>query len=980
MAVLLAWALFLLWTVLGLAALRLGRHRWALPTLLLAPTVGFAAVLVPTYAIVRFGVPVRLSAVPVLAGLLAAAVVVLWRARPDRVRARGLWRQGRAFAVILVGAFGLTAWPLVDYGFDWVANGNDDMANYCLVATGYRDHAFAAVPRLADLQGDHDGTQSFWPFYILYQVRSGTEMLLATTSAVTGLSAQQVFMPVIGALNLALVAAACGLAVIGAGRRAGVFAGIMLAASSMMAYGVVQQLIAQVGGLALLCTALALTTGRFRRLSRGALLRRACACGLVFAGLLAAYPEVIPILVGGCAVLGVWDLVRGRLDRRLLVHAGAALLVMLVLLPVYAYGAATFMFSQSGQTGTTEALKEIFPFYLTPRGLALIWGLLPIAGPEGNWFQSACIVTGFVLLVALVAPTVRDVGRRRAFAAGLGVIAVLVAVLAVQGAAFGLFKAAMFAQPFLWAVVGAWVARRRPRALRVAVPLLVLLAALNARTQFWYVDQSRGVEYRVELPAPSARHALAEFRALYQRRAAAGPVDRVLLATENTVLLKLLAAEVRGVPTDEVGIAPLREIASGGLAAVEGAPWVRVHREWKEPILLLRAEFAETQDRDRPALRDPETGRTLHRLMNPTPDLGTRAPDRTLVAAGGGGLSVLNRSQFPETGPQVICAALSELHNFAVFCDATGAQQHYLGQAHPETVALYQLERDPMFPARTMAGVGRAMVLEVLNPSRRVRVLIDHTTAFKSDPGARTVAPLEVVGDRRVALGAIGSGGSRLVSAALAPQAVGPGRYLAISFGNNVQLNVNRLAAAEQLWGTEFPRDRRRLSGHAREISVLSEEEYAAFRPPQALARFPDDLAHPHLEYSGFFEHGWLATAAKVRLMQPEAPGACVIRGAVPGLPGAGGFRTELTVLIDGAPVERRTLAPGDFEVRTPAAAAAGPHWIELRFSHAQVMPAPDGRSLTAIIRFIGFETKPGAPARVPLKLLPVPAEAEPGR
>ena len=84
MAVLLTWGLFLLWSVVGLAVLKLGRHRWTLTTLLLSPTVGFAAVLVPLYILVRFGVPVRLTGVPVLAALLATTAVVLWRARPTR--------------------------------------------------------------------------------------------------------------------------------------------------------------------------------------------------------------------------------------------------------------------------------------------------------------------------------------------------------------------------------------------------------------------------------------------------------------------------------------------------------------------------------------------------------------------------------------------------------------------------------------------------------------------------------------------------------------------------------------------------------------------------------------------------------------------------------------------------------------------------------------------------------------------------------
>jgi hypothetical protein len=889
------------------------------------------------------------------------------------MRVRALWRQGRVFGLILAGTFGLTAWPMAVYGFDWVANGNDDMAFYCLAATGYRDHGFATVPTLDDMMTGRDGTQALWFFYVLYQVRP-SEMSVAMGSAYAGLSAQQVFMPVIVALNLALVASGSGLAGLGAGRRAAIVTGAMLGVSAPTTYGVVQQVLGQVGGLALVCAALALVSGRFRRIPTGVLLRRAGACGVVFAALLISYPEVIPILVGGCIILGVRELLRGRLDRRHLVHAALAILVMLVLLPVYIYGATAFLRVQSGATGASDTIKELFPYFLTPRGPAILFGLLPISGQESNWFQNMCIVIGFLLLASLVLPSLRDLRRSRAFAAAFAMTAGLTAMLYVREAAFGLFKIAMFIQPFLWAVVGAWVARRRGWTLRVTVPLLIALAALNIRTQFWYVDQSRGENYRVEVPTISTRHSLAQFRELLKKRTAEGNVDRVLLATENVVLVKLLASEVRDVPVNEFGVSPLRVISTGGLSAAPRAPWLKFHEEWKAPLLAMGADLAAYRERNRTTVRDPDTGQPLHKLLYPVPDLKQGPPERTLVAAGVGGLSVLNRHQYPETGPALLCTPLADLHNFAVFCDASGARQQYLSLDKPEETALYRLEVDFAFAKRTFAGAGRAMLLEVLNPSPRVRVLVNHTGTTKALPTSRTVAPVQVIGDRRVALGAIGSGAARLVSPPLALQTVGSGQFLAIDFGPAMPLRPNDLASIERLWGAELPRDPRRLTGHLREVSVLSEQEYAAFRPPQAIAQFPSDLDHPHIEYSGFFETGWMGKEAKVRLSQTDANQECVVRGGVPGIPGAPGFRTELTVLLDGAPVERKILAPGDFEVRVPGP-GPGAHWIELRFSQTQVVPAPDGRELSAITRFIGFEPKNEALSRPPQQLSAFPAD-----
>jgi hypothetical protein len=131
----------------------------------------------------------------------------------------------------------------------------------------------------------------------------------------------------------------------------------------------------------------------------------------------------------------------------------------------------------------------------------------------------------------------------------------------------------------------------------------------------------------------------------------------------------------------------------------------------------------------------------------------------------------------------------------------------------------------------------------------------------------------------------------------------------------------------------------------------------ARSRPPVALAAFPADLKHPRLERSGLHDDGWTAQEFAAKLWQP-GPGEAVVRGQVPGGPGGPEFRTELTVLLDGVEAARRTLGPGDFEVRVPAAApAAGARRIECRFTRTQRLPAPDGRAVGAHLRFVGFET-----------------------
>ncbi|AWM37775.1 hypothetical protein GobsT_42080 [Gemmata obscuriglobus] len=965
MAAVLSWALFGSWGIIGLAVLRLGRFRWGPAVVLLAPAVGFATLTIPTYVLVRWGVPVRHSAVPVGACLLAGASAVLWLTRPRAAAARLVARRCALPATALVAAFGLTAWPLFEYGFDWVANGNDDMANYCLMATGYRDHGYAHAPEVSDVLGCVDQTQAFWFSYIIQETRPGSEVLLAISSVWAGRPVVEVFMPVIAALNLALVAAAGGLATASAGRRAGALTAGLLAVSAATTYGVVQQLIAQAAGLGLLCVAVALVTVRVRRLSAGALARRAGALGVVFTGLLVFYPEVIPLLVGTCVALGLRDLVRRRLDGRHLAQVTGAVVIMTALMPAYLVGCVSFMMIQTGAAArSADWLKEMFPLYLTPRGPALVWGLLPLAGPEPEGAQSAAILLALALSAAVVTVAARGLWRGFAPAAVLAVSAALGAVLFVRGSGFGLFKLAMFVQPFLWSVVAGWVvARHRTRwAARAAVAAAVALVGLNVRVQFWYVDQSRGLEGRVELLTVSERHGLSEFRAEYARRLSSGGVDRVLIACDNTTLRKLVAIEVRGTLGGEVGVSTFDEHVRNALPGGERAPLMRARRDLLEPFRALRAAYA-AEAANVYAVRDPDTGAVLYTPLGRPPHRGNE-PERTLVVASGGAVAPLNRVRHPEGGPVVVCAPLSELHNFAVLCDASGARHHFLGMTEPDAIALYQLQADPAFAGRSAAGTGRAVLLDVLNPSPEVRVLVSHTASFQADPQARGTAPVRVVGDRRVTLGAVGCGASRLVSPPVAPQPAGPGRYLALEFGQPLR-SRDQLAAAERLWGAELSRDRRRLTGYLRDASVLTEAEYAAFAPPPALHRFPEDLTHPHLEFSGLSEEGWVGREFKVRLTQPERGQEAVVRGLVPGVPGADGFRTTAVVLVDGRPGVTVDLGPGEFELRAPGGDGSGPRWITVRFSGDQTLPAPDGRRLSAHLRYVGFEPQCRPPEAV---------------
>jgi hypothetical protein len=186
--------------------------------------------------------------------------------------------------------------------------------------------------------------------------------------------------------------------------------------------------------------------------------------------------------------------------------------------------------------------------------------------------------------------------------------------------------------------------------------------------------------------------------------------------------------------------------------------------------------------------------------------------------------------------------------------------------------------------------------------------------------------------------------------------------YLAINMRRDGTRFAEHRVGAMSCFGADVPRDRRFLIGFVRDISLVSEEEYSGLRPPQKLERFPEDLLHRDLEYSGLFEDGYLGETAFCALARPEQPATVAVRGEVPNV-GDPAFTSELQLLVEGREVARRVLAVGSFEVLAPIPAGVGRSRIDLRFSAVQRLPLPDGRVAAVRLSSIGFEDRASTPA-----------------
>jgi hypothetical protein len=195
--------LFLYLGVIGLSVISLFSARLRiLQQILVSPAIGLAAIILPTFLLSRAGLPVKAFGgwLVLISGVLSLAVLFI--RRPILPLRQLLW-----CGLILLGALLLASRPMLSYGFDWVSFANDDMANYSLGAQRFLQHGYFDTPDWEALLSGRDYSLAFWFMHVPAATRAGSELMLAVVWAVSGLTAHQVFMPVIFALHLALISA-----------------------------------------------------------------------------------------------------------------------------------------------------------------------------------------------------------------------------------------------------------------------------------------------------------------------------------------------------------------------------------------------------------------------------------------------------------------------------------------------------------------------------------------------------------------------------------------------------------------------------------------------------------------------------------------------------------------------------------------------------------------------------------------------------
>jgi len=931
--------IFLYFCMVGKATMVLVKFPGSsLRSWLISPTLGFSLQILIVSIINQAGYPVeQFGRWEALIIALLATGILVWKKPSLHLR---LLAPFIATSLVVLAFAG---WPLLKLGLGWLSYCNDDMANYCLAAKRSLYHGFFQVPTLEELTGD-DYSQCYWFMYVRGFARYGSELLLASVSAVSGKNPLFVFMSTIVALGMTIPPGIAALVRASHSKyKAMVLASWLLSLSPLFLLGIFYQLIAQVAGVALLCgTAALLMQERFPWKGKF-LLQQALILGTLGGALCITYPEITPFL--GLGVL-LWMAIKSIQKKgifwkpMLLGLCGGVIALFWLRYNLFVYIVTLYNQIQHG-TSTTLESDSLFPYFLVPSGLPALFGFFALADPftkiEGYCYM---VIATFFLLIWIVAVTH---SLQKGKAAGC-IAAVMIGMggwLFYKQIGFGLFKLAMFMQPFIAIELALFVCSLR---LLPSLIGLLIYCGLQLPIGIFYGISSLGLPNSrfVEVPGISELELLTK-----------EPFSEKILSLKSShiVIEKFLACLVKQSNQVLNISSPLKNIITA-----DNLPYkylINCFHPYAEDIpigdhLLFEyySLFNQQQIFNTKFTYLKHQNHTDAKIIRPLDDV---EPFNRLL------FSADREKQFYFFQPE-----LPMLNEACLTFTQSDQGQHYYNFHNRKKISFYQKQEDPYSSNQSMAGIGRYFLFEVRHPSAELYLRIAVTKSILGNERTHLFEHALVKGKYDLPANFKGNGAANLFIGPLSPLLINGVSYLALDFGEDGQLLPKDNTGIMSLFRKDKIVDSRYLLGYARDISAMTLEKYKTMVRPREISSFPKDLAEAKtLEFSGWYEDGWISQHSYVVLGPKKQGEDLVLKGVIPGTGKFLSAGQTVTISVNGMSLcDQQKLNTGPFEVTFSVPKddkKMNSTRIDIEFSEVEKLAAPDDRPVSAKINYLGF-------------------------
>lgn len=928
-----------MWLLVGLSVFSLMRMRSSFHLrLLLAPALGLALNIVILFALSRIGLPIKTVAIPVfVVGILLVGHFLFTRSV--------IWRH-RSFAqlcfVIAITVIPF-AWPLLKFGFDWLAFVNGDMSYYSLSSARFLDYGYSELPASGNIFDATDHSLAYWFQPNVLGHRAGADILLAHIVGITGLTAHQVYMPLIIACNTCVAIGAGALALITARKwSAALWTIVIVAFSPLLALEVTMQLLAQTAGLAFLAS---LCVAYNKSMQENRESAWPITTIFLFSALAIAYSEVVPffalyVLVKEVLRARQWMKPRLRkiyVKTSVVLVLGVALLLNKYLIDVVKFVSLAMggSFKSAAMTIQTSGIS-LFPHFFLPSGGALLWGWMPLA----NYTNSVVIIAGLTATLLFVALALAFAIRGNAPSQMSVVMLTVAASMYIGGNGFGLFKIGMYIQPFMLAtcISVAVLYITRKKILQISLACLGLSFIPASGLHVMRVSTTVGHAIVPYASTDGIAHQLVELG----DAARAMTPTRVYSDTPLRELFLLQSYYFKGV-----------EFQSLSTPSPKSS-----YNEKYSPLLSttdkakLSANHGNELEFDFGASGPGVPAKFFQSDFNVVAD--------TLLSATRE-FSIINRSTQP-AGRKLYLQAINDLENHLVFKQTSQGTSFLSKNFADGGVALWVGESDPMFSKQTMSSVGRYHVYEVLGVKQGSRILVSLTDSMNKQDDF-LLPTVQVVGNNSVRLPLVGRGSARVLSPPVDPRKLGNSAYIGIDFGRSGSFFEQERSGPMRMFGKNIKLDIRKTVAFARDISYITPGQYNAFKRPENLHGFPSALQNPGLEYSGIFEDAWVSDIAYVILNAPQKGQQRVLHllGQIPDIEGAP-FSTTLTIKINNEIVYSGLHTKGDVNISIPVVGTYDSRKgikVQIESSGLQRLPRGDGRPVSLLLKELGFAERP---------------------
>lgn len=942
-AILLPVALFVYFWLIGFSTqCVLGSKKNVLQNTLISPAIGIAITLLPVFLLSRAALPVKQFSFILSTSLFVLSILILIKQKPVIPFSRLL-----SFGGILIIAYFLTGRPLLYFGFNWLSYANDDMTNYCLAALRLLNYGYFDLPELKSILAGKDYSQYSWFWLVPGMVRSASELLLAWLSALTHRNPSQIFMPLLLSFHLTLISS-IGAMVLGSKqfRKIALVTCLFVACSALTTLGAEYQLIAQVLGLSLFIGCGTLLQRLFYTNIKYRFNRNAILLAILVSSLLLAYPELFPILGLAFIIYSIIAFFKGwRPSKLFFLLLVVSLVESLFLLNSYWLNVISFLHVQMTE-GVNGLKGDLFPYFLIPSGFADLWGLQTLATGFKEPFSSLSILLGMFFSVLTFWLSIKQISKQF-FPAVITLTMVLLVIFLCwqkgQQSGFSLFKIAMYIQPFLFSVLAAGLIGWKVKT-RIKLTAITFIATMGLGIQFSYVLASYGDigQPFSELARASLTHFPSELSELTKKLPNQGIV---ISDTTNALTAKLQALYFADknieFPSSNIFFLPFagREL------------FKRLSPETYKFALNLSNNLLNNTKKK--AFTFLNSNNIL--LTNHFYKLNSNSNGNTLILAETPLRSIFNRIELAkETNRNYLISPSADISNHLIFVNSTLGQNYYFG--HSKHISLHALQKDPFYPQSSFTRIGRYLLFQIINPSQQHRLVLDFTTTPNRHNQHRLPSAM-VIGTKSYLLPLVGRGSARVFSPIFNHRTINETPYFMLDMGIDPSDIPRPRKGLMRLYGLDVPVGYQIFVGYARNISLISEEEYQQLTPPNNLKNFPNDLQNHNLAYSGIYEDGWVSEDATVTLSKGGET-SLTIQGSFPSELNPKHESLYMSVSINNEEMTIKKISSGAFQFLVSLPKENERPVVHLHFNRTFSLPNGDDRFVSVKLNFIGFKTQ----------------------